>query len=490
MTHHPLDGLTDRQWTIVQSASLAVAALSFTSVTIALYWFSRTRRSFRHNLIMLLMSSYMLMSLWLIIFPIVYLKTGSVTSGSSFCQASGFFISVGIEASDVAILLIAIHTGIYVFRPQHPGRQSGLYPHRRLTFSIFAFSPLLMASLAFVNWPGYVYNGGYCYLPVRPRWIRLTLSWVPRCTILLTIVVLYAYIYIYAKLRMRRASAAQMPENGSWSRIPWVPPTSTTRHGFETSMEALEQQRTSSAATTMTAEIKLLYSRQKIKWNWPTYGTDKESRMFMSDEVVLSCTMGPSTSPLTASFGPIASPRQSYIRHDTVDLSPPVYHYRHQGSFAAYRQSLNSLRSSQVKSLANVWSIFCRGTSLDSGPEHNANLLLSHTGMDGRGMNKTRDKIRRQLRLLFIYPLVYMLMWTAPFVAHVMRWDKSEESGPFAVVFLSLLSLSVQGLVNSCLFCAVERPWIDRRAGHGRTMSKHEELKMGSGASRRTPSLA
>ncbi|KAK2035785.1 hypothetical protein LZ31DRAFT_485798, partial [Colletotrichum somersetense] len=109
-------------------------------------------------------------------------------------QANGFFLSVGIEASDIAVLLIAIHTVIYVFRPQHPGRQSGLYPHRSLTFSIFAFFPFLMASLAFVNWPGYVYDGGHCYLPIRPRWTRLTLRWVPRYMILLTMVVLYAFI--------------------------------------------------------------------------------------------------------------------------------------------------------------------------------------------------------------------------------------------------------------------------------------------------------
>ncbi|KAK2035807.1 hypothetical protein LZ31DRAFT_620670 [Colletotrichum somersetense] len=491
----PLNGLTDRQRTIVQSASLAVAVLSLTSVTIALYWFSRTRRSFRHDLIMLLMLSDMLKSLWFIIFPIVYFKTWSVTSGSSFCQdllrhqANGFFLSVGIEASDIAVLLIAIHTVIYVFRPQHPGRQSGLYPHRRLTFSIFAFFPLLMASLAFVNWPGYVYDGGYCYLPIRPRWTRLTLSWVPRYMILLTMVVLYAFIYIYATSRMRRASATQMPENGPWSHIPRVPPTPTTHHGSETSIEGLERRRTSSAATTMTAKIELLHSRQKINWNWPTYGTDDDSRILVSDKVVSSCTLDPSTSPLTANFGPMSPPPQSYIRHNTVDFNPPINHYRHQAGFTAYQKSLHSLLSTPAKSLANIWSIFRRGTSLDSAPEHNANSLLSHSRIDGMGMNKTRDKIRRQLRLLFVYPLVYILIWVVPFVSHVMRLDTSDKSGPFAVVFLSILSISVHGLVNSCLFCAVERPWIDRRARYGRPMSKHDELKTGSGASRRISSL-
>ncbi|KAK2035786.1 hypothetical protein LZ31DRAFT_316481 [Colletotrichum somersetense] len=179
---------------------------------------------------------------------------------------------------------------------------------------------------------------------------------------------------------MRRTSATQMPENGPWSHIPRVPSTPTTHHRSETSIEGLERRRTSSAATTMIVKIELLHSRQKINWNWPTYGTDDDSRILVSDK--------------------------SYIRHDTVDFNPPINHYRHQAGFTAYRQSLNSLLSTPAKSLANIWSIFRRGTSLDSAPEHNANPLLSHSRIDGMGMNKTRDKIRRQLRLLFVYQLV------------------------------------------------------------------------------------
>ncbi|GKT45213.1 G protein-coupled receptor GPR1 [Colletotrichum spaethianum] len=441
------DGLTDRQWTVIQSTSLAVAALSFASVTLAFYWFSRMRRSFRHDLIMLLMSSDMLKSLWFIIFPIVDFKTGSVASESSFCQASGFFLSVGIEASDIAVVLIALHTAIYIFRPRHSGRQSGLYPHRRLAFSAFVFLPLLMASLAFIGWPGYVNNGEYCYLPVRPEWSRLALSWVPRYMILFIIVALYAYIYIYVTLRMRRfgrlsamrrASATQMPDNGHWAHIPSVPTTPTSRRGSETSMEESERRRTSSTATTMTAEIELLHSRQKITWNWPTYGGDDDCRIPVTEEVLSPRALGPSTSPRTATFEPISPPPQSYIRRDTVDQSPPDHHYQHQASFSTYWQPPSSPTSARAKSLANIWSILRRGTSFESDPEHNATPFLFHPAMDGTGMTKTRDKIRRQLRLLFVYPLVYILIWAVPFVAHIMRWDNPEDSGPFAVVLLSL----------------------------------------------------
>ncbi|KAK2031316.1 family A G protein-coupled receptor-like protein [Colletotrichum zoysiae] len=510
------DGLTDRQWTIIQSISLAVAALSLASVTLAFYWFSRMRRSFRHDLIMLLMSSDMLKSLWFIVFPIVDFRTSSVASGSSFCQASGFFLAVGIEASDVAVVLIALHTAIYIFRPRHSGRQSGLYPHRRLAFSFFVFFPLLMASLAFINTPGYVNNGEYCYLPIRPEWPRLALSWVPRYMILLTIVALYAYIYIYVTLRMRRfgrlsamrrASATQVPDDGHWAHIPSVPATPTSRRGSETSIEeGSEQRRTSSTATTMTAEIELLHSRQKITWNWPAYGTDDNGQIPVPDVPHSPRALEPNASPRCATFEPIPPPPQSYIRRDTADMTPPSPAPQRQGSFGTYWQQQqqppppSSPTSARAKSLANIWSILRRGTTLESDPEHNSSSstnnttpFLFHPAMDGTGMTKTRDKIRRQLRLLFVYPLVYILIWAVPFVAHIMRWDNPEDAGPFPIVLLSLVSLSIQGLVNSCLFCAVEKPWIDRRARYKRAAPPNkgrdeDEIRQQNG--RRASSLA
>ncbi|TDZ15638.1 G protein-coupled receptor GPR1 [Colletotrichum orbiculare MAFF 240422] len=490
------DGITEHQWTIIQSTSLAVASLSFASVTLAFYWFSRMRRSFRHDLIMLLMSSDMLKSLWFIIFPIADFRSGPIASDSSFCQASGFFLSVGIEASDIAVVLIALHTAIYIFRPRHSGRQSGLYPHRRTAFGIFILVPLLMASLAFINWPGYANNGEFCYLPVRPEWTRLALSWVPRYMILLTIVALYAYIYIYVTLRMRRfgrlsamrrASATFMPDSGPWSHIPQTP---DSRRGSETSMEESERLRTASSTTTMASDIELLHSRQKIQWNWPTYGNEDGS-IPEQDESVEPRALDPSTSPLSTTFEPISPPPQSHIRRETIDLSPSYIHQPHRPSFTAWHPP-NSPTSARAKSLANIWSILRRGTSLDSDPDHNDTPFLFHPAMDGTGMAKTRDKIRRQLRLLFLYPFVYILIWAVPFVAHVMRWDNPEQAGPFAVVLLSLVSLSIQGLVNACLFCAVEKPWIDRRTPFRRSPSKlrRDKDEARQRAGRRTSSLA
>jgi G protein-coupled receptor GPR1 len=83
-------------------------------------------------------------------------------------------------------------------------------------------------------------------------------------------------------------------------------------------------------------------------------------------------------------------------------------------------------------------------------------------------MQKTREKIRRQLRLLFIYPLVYLVIWVVPFISHVVKWDDPDDPGPFGMLVVSLASLCIQGAVNSWLFSTREKPWrYRRRIGRG-----------------------
>ncbi len=51
------------------------------------------------SLIMLLIQSDMFKALWFMIYPIVIFTHGPVADSSTFCQVSGFFLSVGIESS-------------------------------------------------------------------------------------------------------------------------------------------------------------------------------------------------------------------------------------------------------------------------------------------------------------------------------------------------------------------------------------------------------
>ena len=93
---------------------VTAASISLLAAFTAVYRFTLMRQSFRHHLLIL---SDMFKALRYFIFPVVVFTRGSVGSSSDFCQANGFLFAMGTEASDFAILMIAAHAAIYVFRP-------------------------------------------------------------------------------------------------------------------------------------------------------------------------------------------------------------------------------------------------------------------------------------------------------------------------------------------------------------------------------------
>jgi G protein-coupled receptor GPR1 len=75
-------------------------------------------------------------------------------------------------------------------------------------------------------------------------------------------------------------------------------------------------------------------------------------------------------------------------------------------------------------------------------------------------MLKTRDKISRQLRFLFIYPLVYIGMWIFPFVSQIMQYDdKYALNPPFGLTCVTTICVCSQAAVDCWLFSTRERPW-------------------------------
>ena len=159
---------------------------------------------------MLLVQSSVLQALSFMIFPIVQLTGGIVGSESAFCQASGFFLALGIETTDASAGLLAVHTALYIFRGGN-----GLYPFRRYAYVFFGAIPLLLASLAFLNHPGYVNTGAHCYLPSEPSWSASALSWIPRYVLLIILVLSYGSSYVYVSVLMKIFAASSNAQAGT-----------------------------------------------------------------------------------------------------------------------------------------------------------------------------------------------------------------------------------------------------------------------------------
>ncbi|KAM3065788.1 G protein-coupled receptor gpr1 [Clarireedia jacksonii] len=441
---------------------------------------------------MLLIQSDMFKALWFMVFPIVVFLHGPVDDKSDFCKISGFFLAIGMEASDIAIFMIAVHSALYIFKPRSSGGEGGLYPYRRYAYIFWVVFPLLTASLAFLNnRNSYVAQGTYCYLPVRPYWYRLALAWIPRYVVFLTILVVYVSIYYYVRHKFhafehshssqhshdpegrqtrpqRRVRASSTPALASHGLIP-EPRRPSARY-------ATEGRKHSSSTIGSFANFRAGAHR----FMWTAFLHSRaQSQSGESAASPPSEFSTPDTAPDTDSYGGTATPQP--ISETTTSTSPsiakpqatisPIFPTQYRNNpwrdNLPRRLSLDSSGSGYTPPSSN--DIFTVLNSQDQSPEMANNLPDLHLASPANPntqvfevseMIRTREKIRRQLRFLFIYPLVYIGMWIVPFVFHILQFnDRLAADPPFAVGCITTICVCSQGAVDCWLFSTREKPW-------------------------------
>jgi len=82
----------------IQVLAVTTSSFSIASVLLALYWFFMMRRNFRRDLILLLIVGDFWKSMVYWVFAINTFAQGPVHTKGNFCQATGFFLSQGLES--------------------------------------------------------------------------------------------------------------------------------------------------------------------------------------------------------------------------------------------------------------------------------------------------------------------------------------------------------------------------------------------------------
>lgn len=194
-----------------------------------------------------------------------------------------------------------------------------------------------------------VSQGTFCYLPARPIWYRIALSWGPRYVILCTILGIYLAVYLYTKSKFgdfdANFSTNSLASEDNTPRASTDRQTSGFLHGLDGTSDPNVQWRTELSSPIVD----------------PTMGSRKATEAETS---------------LSKSYEPISG---SPVR--LVNRTPTL---------------LEALRDRTLLSAANKRA------------ESSANAAL----------RQHHKVIVRQLRYLFVYPLVYLAMWLPSFVNH------------------------------------------------------------------------
>ncbi|KAI1825937.1 G protein-coupled glucose receptor regulating Gpa2-domain-containing protein [Xylaria intraflava] len=534
----------DSQTLAVMCVSLSFAAISVIAALFAFYWFVRMRRGFRQDMIMLLIQSDMAKALWLVISPLFHFITKKPFSSNwAFCQVSGFFLTATIEASDIAVLLIAIHTALFIIKRKHPGAAVGLQPYRRIAYTLWAVVPIILAAVVPLTGGSFVDNGPHCYLPAQPNWYRNALSWVPRYIIFGFILVTYTWLYLYVFIRFRgfsedqrRASnqTAQSPfpstrrQSGRKWRSHSVPPTysvitrgpdSTPDNASKNSTSRPRQGSFSSTVSTLRLgesvsvswAPKRMVRGSSISWNLIDFGHGNTRSPANTTPRMDAVPVSPMMQPITLSSADrnegvaavaVRTPEPIHAPGLTDPPSHDIGGRRH--SIPGQNPGLTPNNSSRMfrNSTANIvtpprQSLSRPGHSNKVGlGEHLPSSIYLGTEVSEETMRRSRDRMQRQMWLLFVYPAIYMLTWVAPLVAHVCRYDdvyvmsypSSTSAGtivasvlgspstnerdsstlatePIVLRIISMASLCIGAAVDCCFFSAWEQPWKHLRGG-------------------------
>lgn len=193
---------------------LAIVASSISILACLITWYTYwaihpQRKKFRHQLIIFLIIFDFLKSLATLLYPAISMVRNTTEIGPKTINFLGFFTALAIEGGDLAILSFAIHTLLIIFFPRKTG---GLYFIRYYVYVLSIVGPAIMASLAFINDVGYVELDIWCYLPERPKWYRLVLSWGPRYGIMLAILIIYCTIYFYVISQLKKLEKQQVQQ--------------------------------------------------------------------------------------------------------------------------------------------------------------------------------------------------------------------------------------------------------------------------------------
>ena len=337
----------------------------------------------------------------------------------------------------------------------------GLYRVRNWIFGAWVVLPNLTAALAFVNpHSAYMAQGGFCSLPLRPFWYRLALFWGPRYLIWIYVVYVAVRIYRHVGSEFRvfghgGASSSSMGASGESSVDRAMKAEKDRRHYTRPSRPLSNPQNENLPGDAEHAPVDVIgvYKKTRISAPEPSHplpsaGVRRQSTPNWSTSLN-EFSFQPGIVPAMSSSTPTSRRGSQQIAAGVFseDFAPPLYFDRHRESIATLGSKRSSTASQSLPPIVEVEAVPPRSS------------FQSHTSTN-RTVQLRRRAIQRQLRLLFIYPCIYMILWVIPFVANVMNYSDYWAQNPvFVLRMLQLLCVTIMTFMEVVIFSWRERPW-------------------------------
>ena len=344
-----------------------------------------------------------------------------------------------------------------------------MYPFRHAAYIFGVLFSILLASLAFVNpKDGYVTQGTFCYLPPRPFWYRLALAWIPRYLILATILSIYIAVFVYVRTKLNSLDVSSaMSYELALSTSPIISPAdNVSRRGSST--HGLHM---------LPLHSLKVAPKAKVAADTSNNHGQLTSLEPLAPRMHTKASHGPSDRPKPVwerySFGRL-TPIPNVLPEEELEPTRPI-------NSQYPRRNPTILEALQERSVSWTKPIQSKATTapLDAQAQRDAPTELdvpntatsAMSGMKAPCVEGVRDvmnvslrrrhkAIKRQLRFVFVYPLVYLLTWIVPFINHCFQYNDDYAKHPeFPLACASTTIIALQCAIDCWLFGYREKPW-------------------------------
>ena len=368
---------------------------------------------------------------------------------------------------------------------------------------------------------GYKPWSAWSYLPARPLWYKYVLSWGPRYFLILMIIAIYVSIYIYVLRETKKIKEQFHPINGvndiinedlnkhsSFFKRRIIDPVHkalrillliATFNLDLSSDDSMEPERSYSANSLYAGHNSKQGSNTDNNLNQPLQPTalkklnvkkDNNGKIISLKSFIFSDSNTADDKGNAVEY----PPRENEGDITTSGNDSPV---SQDCSIRKIVSKITDNRTSNSSFSTNKNETISTETKLQENPlihniennDPNNTTTTSHTDDDNNtntkqeivsnnssinisdlqnqllkenyaALKKRRAQIQRNLKMIFIYPVSYILIWIFPIAADVSQTHHEMIYGPILwLTYVDTFVRPMSCLVNSCVFILRERPW-------------------------------
>ncbi|SMN20253.1 similar to Saccharomyces cerevisiae YDL035C GPR1 Plasma membrane G protein coupled receptor (GPCR) that interacts with the heterotrimeric G protein alpha subunit, Gpa2p, and with Plc1p [Maudiozyma saulgeensis] len=474
----------------------------------------RRKRMFRHEMILFLIVCDFIKALVLVIYPVVILIDEYHYSNPVFFNILGWFTAFSIEGADFAIIFVAVHFALLIFKPNWRWKnkrtgnlEGGLYKYKFIIWPVTFIVPSVMASLVFIDYNVINYDmvtdkvriiqdnnnydfkfeprrGGYkpwsawCYLPPKPLWYKYVLSWGLRYVLILSIFGIYFAIYIYVmqetkRIRKQLGDFNPNDKNGSgprkirkkrpfWQKILYVPFIKLWDlvMGFF-SLSIVDQMSSDSDSDSKSLGMDFI---KKPIHNKHMHNDENDAD---GDNNGNYHQVGQGSNKHN-----IDTITNSYSLTDQIIFPDSLRNERITSNNTTTgdipnSQSHGSAPSTPFRSDHDSYEMTNMTPPNDARTNSDINKEVDLTGVRLSFQRETYNKMKRRrmqvqknLRFIFIYPFSYLVIWSFPIASDISQTRHEVVHGP--IVWLTYVDTFIRPLsclIHTFVFILREKPW-------------------------------